>query len=106
MSYRFSTFQRKFEEPVFKRCRAATVDASMLGPAEQFIALLVFSAIASLTIAAPVAANFLARHRSEAIFAICKDWLIRNNAIMLIILLLVFGTLLIVQGIKLLGVVR
>lgn len=85
---------------------AATVDASMLGPAQQFIALLVFSAIASLTIAAPVAAYFLARHRAEAIFAICKDWLIRNNAIMLIVLLLVFGTLLVTQGLKILGVVR
>jgi hypothetical protein len=85
---------------------AATVDAFMLGAAEQFIALLVFSAIASLTIAAPVAANFLARRRAEAIFAICKDWLIRNNAIMLIVLLLVLGTLLVAQGIKILGVVR
>lgn len=81
---------------------AATVDASMLGPAEQFIALLVFSAIASLTIAAPVAVYLLAGHRAEAIFGTCKNWLIRNNANMIIVLLLVFGALLIGQGMNIL----
>jgi len=81
---------------------AATVDASMLVPGEQLIALLVFSAIASLTIAVPVAGYFLARHSAEAIFGTCKDWLIRHNANMIIVLLLVFGALLIGQGMKIL----
>ena len=81
---------------------AATVDASMLVPKEQFIALLVFSSIASLTIAVPVAGYFMARHSAEAIFAACKNWLIRNNANMIIVMLLVFGVLLIGQGVRIL----
>ncbi|MGI9319910.1 MAG: GAP family protein, partial [Thiogranum sp.] len=59
---------------------------------------------ASLTIAVPVAGYFMARHSAEAIFAACKGWLIRNNANIIIVLLLVFGALLVGQGVKILVV--
>lgn len=82
---------------------AAAIDASMLAAREQFIALLVFATIASLTIAVPVVGCFLARRSVEKIFGRWKDWLIANNVTVLIVLLLVFGTLLIGRGMKILA---
>jgi hypothetical protein len=83
---------------------AVRIDASMLGPGAQFTALLVFSAIASLGVAAPVAGYFLARQTAEAAFSHWKVWLINNNAAVLILLFLVLGVLLIGRGMKILGV--
>jgi hypothetical protein len=82
---------------------AAAIDASMLGTREQVIALLVFATLASLTVAVPVAGYFLSRRRVERLFGRWKDWLIENNATVLIVLLLVFGTLLIGRGMTILA---
>jgi threonine/homoserine/homoserine lactone efflux protein len=82
---------------------AATIDASMLDPGAQIIALLVFAAIASVTIAVPVVAYLLARHSAGIMFVSWKDWLLRNNATLQIVLLLVFGALLIGGGMKILA---
>ena len=83
---------------------AATIDSSMLAPKSQIIVLFVFTTIASLSVALPLAAYFLARQRVEVTFARWKDWLIENNGMMLIVLLLVFGTLLIGRGMKILSI--
>ena len=77
---------------------AAMIDASRLNPGEQFISLLVFTAIASLSVAIPIAMYFLARDSAELIFSGWKDWLIENNVTIIMVLLLVFGTLLIGRG--------
>ena len=69
---------------------AATIDSSML-------------TIASLSVALPLGAYFLARQSVEGTFARWKDWLIENNVMVLIVLLLVFGTLLIGRGMKILA---
>jgi len=79
---------------------AALIDASRLNPGEQAVALLVFTTIASLTIAIPIAIYFTARHSAELIFRGWKDWLIENNVTIIMVLLLVFGTLLIGRGIN------
>ena len=79
---------------------AATIDSSMLAPKSQIIALFVFTTIASLSVALPLAAYYLARQSVEGTFARWKDWLIENNVTVLIVLLLVFGTLLIGRGMK------
>ena len=83
---------------------AATIDSSMLAPKSQIIVLFVFTTIASLSVALPLAAYFLARQRVEVTFARWKDWLIENNGMVLIVLLLVFGTLLIGRGMKILSI--
>jgi hypothetical protein len=70
----------------------------MLDPGAQIIALLVFSSIASLTIAIPVAGYFLAGPSAEAMFRVLKDWLVKNNAPMITVLLFLFGALLISRG--------
>ena len=76
----------------------------MLAPKSQIIVLFVFTTIASLSVALPLAAYFLARQRVEVTFARWKDWLIENNGMVLIVLLLVFGTLLIGRGMKILAI--
>jgi Sap, sulfolipid-1-addressing protein len=82
---------------------AATIDSSMLDPKSQVITLFVFTTIASLSVVLPLAAYFLARQLVEGTFARWKDWLIKNNVTVLIVLLLVFGTLLIGRGMKILA---
>jgi hypothetical protein len=79
---------------------AATIDSSMLAPNSQIIALSIFTTIASLSVALPLAAYFIARQSVEGMFARWKDWLIANNVTALILLLLVFGTILIGRGMK------
>ena len=81
---------------------AATMGESVLDSGVQLIALLIFAAIASLTVAVPVAAYFLFRRRAEAAMGQWKDWLIRNNAMVLVALLFVFGVLLIGEGMTIL----
>lgn len=82
---------------------AATIDASMLNPGAQIIVLLIYTVIASVTVAVPVFAYFLARQKSEVIFGRWKDWLINNNFTILIVLLLLFGVLLIGNGMKIIA---
>lgn len=82
---------------------AATIDASMLDPGAQLIALLLFCAIASLTIAIPVAGYFLVGHSAEAMLRSWKDWLVKNNATMITALFLIFGALLISRGMTILA---
>ena len=82
---------------------AATIDASMLDLGAQLVALLIFAAVASLTIAIPIAGYFLVSDRAETMLGSWKDWLVRNNAAITIVLLLVFGGLLISRGMTILA---
>ena len=69
----------------------------------EIMAFLIFTAVASATILLPLAAYFLAKRQAEALFGHWKDWLIRNNDIVVLLLLLIFGTLLVGRGIKMLA---
>jgi hypothetical protein len=82
---------------------AATIDQAHLVPGDQLIALLVFATIASLTVVVPVAVYFLFRRRAEATLGQWKDWLIRNNATLVVAVLFVFGALLIGEGVMVLA---
>lgn len=66
----------------------------------QLIALLVFTTIASLSIASPIIAYFLEKQKVKVMLVQWKSWLVKNNAIILIILLLIFGVLLLGRGIR------
>ena len=82
---------------------AAIIDSSSLDPNSQLLALLVFTAVAGSSVALPVSGFFLFRQRAEPVLRSWKDWLIRNNLTVLIVLLIVFGTLLIGDGITIAG---
>jgi hypothetical protein len=82
---------------------AAAIDAALTATAPMITSLLVFTGIASLTVALPVIAYFVARERADALFGTWKEWLIRNNATIMLALLTVFGTLLISRGLHVLA---
>jgi hypothetical protein len=81
----------------------AAIRATNLDEGGENVAFLIFTAISSLTIVLPIAGYFIARENVEATFGRWKDWLVRNNGTVVILLLLLLGTLLIGRGIKLLA---
>lgn len=82
---------------------AAAIDAALTAPAPLAASMLVFTGIASLSVAVPVFTYFVARERTEALFTTWKEWLVRNNATVMMALLVVFGTLLISRGMRVLA---
>ena len=81
---------------------AAAIDASVLDAGTQYIALVIFALIASVSITVPIAAYFVARRMVGAVLGRWKDWLIRNNAQVMVALLLILGVLLIARGLHIL----
>lgn len=70
---------------------AATVTSSGLSTSQEYIALAVFVAIASLTILIPVIGYLVMGQRGERVMMSAKDWLIRNNQTVMGVLLLVIS---------------
>jgi threonine/homoserine/homoserine lactone efflux protein len=66
---------------------------------QQVIAIGVFAAIASISVAAPVLAFMVAGQRVLGPLTGVKDWLLRNNAAVLVVVFLVLGALLMTNGI-------
>ncbi len=62
-------------------------------------ALAIFVALASVTVAGPVIAYRLMRERAEAPLLRAKDWLLREQATVMVVLLLVLGFVLLGKGI-------
>jgi hypothetical protein len=79
---------------------ANTIDASLLPPMQQSVVLLIFTMIASTTIAIPVFAHAFFRATAEAMFGQWKNWLVRNNVVILALLFLTFAALLIGDGLN------
>jgi hypothetical protein len=82
---------------------AVAIDAVTRDSATQYLALVIFAFIASIGIVAPVGAFFIARRKAVTMLGHGKDWLIRNNVNVLMILLLAFGALLVARGIHILS---
>ena len=82
---------------------AAAIDAALTDTATMVASLLVFAGIASLTVAMPVLIYFVERERADALFREWKEWLIRNNTTVVLVLLVVFGTILIARGLRVLA---
>lgn len=90
--------RRKSGKPAHECCRCGHDRRVHAGPGARLIVLLLSSALAVLTIAIPVAGYFLAMHGAEAMSGSWKDWLVASNAIIMAVLLLVFGVLLFSSG--------
>ncbi len=77
---------------------ALSIAQAGLSGAGPWIALAVFVILASLTVAVPVLYYLFAGQSAEKTLTSWKVWLVANNATVMFILLLVFGVLLIGQG--------
>ena len=77
---------------------AAAIEASGISSATRYGALALFTLIASAGVVVPVAAYFIARHRVAALLGRSRDWLIRHNVEVLVVLLLALGAVLIARG--------
>jgi hypothetical protein len=71
-----------------------------LATGQTIATMIVFIAVASITIAVPVLLNLFMKDRSARVLNTWKEWLIENNSTVMFILLLVFGILLLGKGIS------
>ena len=69
----------------------AGVGALGLGMGQQALSLLVFTLLASASIILPTVAFLLAGHRLDQTLDVMRKWLVKNNAIITSVLLLVIG---------------
>ena len=83
---------------------AASIDASKATPSQQAIALIIYAVVASLSVGLPIIGYRLFTEWVQSVLADWKDWLIRNNAAVVTVLLIVFGALIIGNGLKILSV--
>jgi threonine/homoserine/homoserine lactone efflux protein len=75
---------------------ASAIARAGISTGEEVIALLVFILIASLGVLTPVVIYFLLGEKSRDILDGLKNWMQRNNAV-------IMGVLLLILGVKLLG---
>lgn len=80
----------------------AAIGAYDLSLGATILAFSIFTILSSATILLPIAGYLLAAQRVATLFERWKVWLIRNNGIVVMLMLLLFGVLLISRGIKLL----
>ena len=71
-----------------------------LPDASEWLAFAVFVLLASLTVIAPVAYYVVAGARAEATLAALKTWLLRHNAAVIGVVLLLFGVKLLAAGLQ------
>lgn len=81
---------------------AAAIDANLLDSGMQYIALVIFTLIASMGITMPIAAYLISRRVVGAMLGRWKDWLIRNNVHVIVVLLLILSALLMARGLHIL----
>ncbi|HQZ90017.1 MAG TPA: GAP family protein [Thermomicrobiales bacterium] len=67
--------------------------------AVELVALAIFIILGSITVIVPVTWRLASPDRSSAVLATWHDWLVRNNAVVMAILLLVFGAHLVGNGV-------
>lgn len=63
----------------------------------------VFTLIGSITILGPVLLTLLAPKRSASFFIVAREWLIANNAIILALVFWIVGAIILVSGLRVLG---
>jgi threonine/homoserine/homoserine lactone efflux protein len=79
---------------------AATIAAANLSTGQQIGAIAVYAFVAVLGVAAPLLVTVLLGDRSHEVLSGWKTWLDQNNAAVMAVLFLIFGVVLIGQGIQ------
>lgn len=87
---------------VLAAAAGATIGSIELTDGETVGAVAVFTVIAALTVVVPVVGYLLAGDRLDAVLDSTKDWLIDNNTSVMAVLFLVFGVVLIGDGVEIL----
>jgi threonine/homoserine/homoserine lactone efflux protein len=70
---------------------AAAIAGVGISTGEQVVSYAVFVLVASIGVGAPVVIYFLLGERSQELLARLKDWMARNNALIMAVLLLIIG---------------
>ncbi|MBP6536275.1 MAG: GAP family protein, partial [Xylophilus sp.] len=79
---------------------ALSILAASPGPLGQWIALIVFTAIASLGVAAPAVLYLVLGDRAAAPLAQTKAWIVQNNATTMATVLLLLGLVVLGNGLE------
>ncbi len=79
---------------------ALTISQAGLGMGQSMIVLLIFVVLASLTVAIPIISFIILGEKAQHTLDKWKAWLVANNAAVMSVLLLIFGILLIGNGIS------
>lgn len=86
--------------PMLVAAAANILDTSLLNMAEQTAVVILFTAGASSSIAVPVIGYWLFQDRAKLRLGRARDWLLHHNEVIVITLLLAFGILLLISGIR------
>lgn len=77
---------------------AAAIDLVTQSTTEQFFGYMLFTVIASTSVAFPIVVYLAAKKRAKTLFDIWKAWLIKNNQTVVAVILLLAGAWLIFRG--------
>jgi threonine/homoserine/homoserine lactone efflux protein len=78
----------------------ATIGSALLPGGQEVVTVVVFTVIAASTVAIPAIGYLSARSRMTGPLDSLRGWLIRNNTIVMAVLLLVIGAVLVGKGIS------
>lgn len=82
---------------------AAAIAQAGLPTSEEVVAVAVFVALASVTVVGPVLFSVVAHERADRSLAVVKDFMAANNAVIMMVILLVLGAKLLGDGLGALG---
>lgn len=77
-----------------------SIGAEVVGAGSQVVAVVLFSAVASVTVAVPLLAYLVARERALGPLRRANGWLERNHAAVMAVVVLLIGVLLLVKGLQ------
>lgn len=86
----------------FSAAGAARMDQSLSGDGNTFIALAIFALIGSSVLMFPVIVYVIAGEKIEPTFLVWKKWLIKNNKMLLVVILSFIGLILLKAGLQIL----
>ncbi|WP_260684371.1 GAP family protein [Rhodococcus sp. KBS0724] len=81
----------------------AAIAAGTYVVAEQAIAAVVFTIVASIAVAAPVVVNLVFGERAASMLDSAKSWMAANNAVMMTVILALLGAMVLGEGVSGLG---
>lgn len=77
---------------------AAAISDAALSTSDELLALAIFTAIATIGVATPIAIYFAMGERSAPVLARIKDWMIAKNSIVMLVICGLLGAYLIAEG--------